>query len=377
MDNAAYLDHNATTPLRDAALKAMAIANAVGGNASSVHRFGRLAHRTLEDAREQVAKLVGAKAEFIVFTSGGTEANNLALLGTFAGIGNRRVLVSAVEHSSVAKVPGVETVPVDGDGVIDLAALDGMLLAADAPSVVSIMLANNETGVIEPVAEAAAIARRHGALVHCDAIQAAGKIPLEWSALGVDLMSISAHKIGGPQGVGALIVGDGVAIVPRTFGGGQEKGRRTGTENLPGIAGFGAAAEEARGSLDDYRALAPLRDAIEERILKISDKTRIFARDRDRLPNTTMIAMPGVDAETQVMAFDLAGVAVSAGSACSSGKAAASSVLKAMGVAEEVALNAVRLSLGWTSTKADAEAFIAAWTKIYAKGRRGAEIPAA
>ena len=377
MDNAVYLDHNATTPLRDVALKAIMDANAGGGNASSVHRFGRLAHRTLEDARERVAALVGAKAEQVVFTSGGTEANNLALLGTLAGIANRRVLVSAVEHSSVAKIPGVETVPVDADGIIDIAALDCMLLAADTPSVVSIMLANNETGVIEPVAEAAAIAHRHGALVHCDAVQAAGKIPLEWSALGVDLMSISAHKIGGPQGVGALIVGDGVEIVPRTFGGGQERGRRTGTENIPGIAGFGAAAEEAKGSLDDYRALAQLRDAIEERILKISDKARIFAHARDRLPNTAMIAMPGVNAEAQVMAFDLAGVAVSAGSACSSGKAAAGSVLKAMGVAEDVASNAVRVSLGWTSTMADAEAFIAAWTKIYAKGQVGAEVPAA
>ncbi len=377
MNNAVYMDHNATTPLRAVALKAIAEANAIGGNASSVHRFGRLAHRIVEDARERVAALVGAKAEAIVFTSGGTEANNLALLATLAGVDNRRVLVSAVEHSSVAKVPGVETVPVDGDGIIDLAALDAMLLADDAPAVVSVMLANNETGVIEPVAEAAAIARRHGALVHCDAVQAAGKIPLEWGALGVDLMSISAHKIGGPQGAGALIIGDGVDIASRTFGGGQEKGRRTGTENLSGIAGFGAAAEEAKGALDDYRALAPLRDAIEERILGISDKTRIFARARNRLPNTTMIAMPGVDAESQVMAFDLAGVAVSAGSACSSGKAAAGSVLKAMGVEEEVTLNAIRVSLGWTSTMADAEVFIAAWTKIYAKGRHGAEIPAA
>ena len=384
MNNAVYLDHYATTPLREAALKAVAKANAGGGNASSVHRFGRLAHRTLEDAREQVAALVGAKAEQVIFTSGGTEANNLALLGTLAGAANRRALVSAVEHSSVAKVPGVETVPVDSDGIVDLAALDGMLLAADAPAVVSLMLANNETGVIEPVAEAAAIAHRHGALVHCDAVQAAGKIPLEWSALGVDLMSVSAHKIGGPQGVGALVIGDGVDIAPRTFGGGQEKGRRTGTENISGIAGFGAAAEEAKssldkGSLDDCRALAPLRDGIEERILKVSDRARIFARNRDRLPNTAMIAMPGVDAEAQVMAFDLAGVAVSAGSACSSGKAAASSVLKAMGVDEKIALNAVRVSLGWTSTRADAEAFVAAWTKIYAKGQgqSGAEIPAA
>jgi len=373
MNSAVYLDHNATTVVRDAASRAMAAVCAQPGNPSSVHRFGRIARRTLEQARETIAALINAKPQEVTFTSGGTEANNLALLG----VGRDRILVSGVEHPSVLKVPNAQPVPVDSDGIIDLAALDSMLLSSNAPAIVSVMLANNETGVIEPVHAAAEIAHRHAALMHCDAVQAAGKTPVDFAALGCDLMSVSAHKIGGPMGVGALIAGDGIEITGRTFGGGQEKGLRTGTENLAGIAGFGSAAEAALAALDDFAGLAQLRDRLEAGVRERSPETVIFGHDVQRLANTAMLTMPGVDAETQVIAFDLAGIAVSAGSACSSGKTKASGVLKAMGVDETHAAHAIRVSLGWTSEQADVDAFLAAWAKIQSKGSADAKAPAA
>lgn len=352
----AYLDHNATTLVRPAALAAMTEALAAVGNPSSVHRFGRLARRRLDEAREQVAALVGAAAEAVLFTSGGTEANALALRGT----GRERVLVSAIEHDSVRRaMASVETIPVDGQGRVDPAVVAAMLEADDRPALVSVMLANNETGVIQPVAEIARIARRYGALVHCDAVQAAGKVPVDMAALGVDLLTLSAHKLGGPQGVGALVAAESVTdLMPLLTGGGQEGRKRAGTENVAGIAGFGAAAAEAAAGL---AGVAALRDELEAEALAIAPGAEVHGAGADRLPNTCCLSLPGLSAEVQVMALDLAGVAVSAGAACSSGKVAASHVLTAMGVAAERTGSAIRVSLGWNTTRDDVAQFVEAW----------------
>ena len=364
MTRTTYLDHNATTPLRPEAAAAMAEAQAMTGNPSSVHRFGRHARRKIEVAREAVAALAGARPEGVIFTSGGTEANNLAL----AGSGRKRILVSAGEHDSVLDaVPGAVRIPLTGEGLVEPAALDARLGESDAPALVSVMLANNETGAIQPVAELARVARAHGALVHCDAVQAGGKLPLDLAALGVDLISLSAHKLGGPQGVGALVLAADLELAPSQRGGGQERGRRAGTENLPGIAGFGAAARAALAGLDKAAALAQPRDELERRLRQLAPEIRIFAAAAPRLANTCCFAAPGLAAETQVVALDLAGVAVSAGSACSSGKVAPSHVLAAMG-AGAAAAAAVRVSLGWTSEAADIEHFLAAWGALYSRG---------
>ncbi|HWG80070.1 MAG TPA: cysteine desulfurase family protein [Stellaceae bacterium] len=366
---AAYLDWNATAPLRPEAAAAMTEALARCGNPSSVHRFGREARRALEAARAQLAALVGAAPAEIVFTSGGTEANHLAL----RGLAGRRVMVSAIEHDSVRHaVPDAAVVPVTPRGIVDLAALDRMLAAEARPALVSLMLANNETGIIQPVAEAARIAHARGALLHCDAVQAAGKLPLDRAALGADLMTLSAHKLGGPPGIGALVVGEGLPLTALLTGGGQERGRRAGTENLPGIAGFGAACAVASDRLDDYRAVAALRDATERRLVAIAPDAVIYGDEVARLPNTLCIAMPGVASATQVLALDLAGVMVSAGAACSSGKVKRSHVLDAMGVLSAEADCAIRISLGWSSTEADIDQLVEAWGALYARTRASA-----
>ena len=356
-----YLDHNASSPLRPAARAAMERLLDTVGNPSSVHGFGRAARRAVEDAREAVAALGGISPAGVVFTGGGSEANNLAL----AGSGRARVLVSAVEHDSVlAAVPGAERVPVDGDGVIDLTALDRLLAADGRPALLSLMLANNETGVIQPVAEAAAIARRHGALVHGDAVQAAGRMDIDMAKLGLHLMSLSAHKLGGPPGAGALLLA-GADVTPVVRGGGQERGRRAGTENAPAIAGFGAAIAAMGDGAAENRRLQGLRDEIEGEVRARVPAVQIFGAAAPRLANTSCLAMPGVGNETQVMALDLAGVAVSAGAACSSGKVGASHVLGAMGIDEATARRAIRVSLGWTSTAADVARFVEAWTALH------------
>ncbi len=362
MTQAIYLDYNATAPLRVEARAAMIDALSVTGNPSSVHGFGRAARRLVETGREAVAALVGVAPAQIVFTSGGTEANAMALRG-LAGSG-RQVLVSAVEHPSVLTATEATQVPALPDGRIDLDALDAALTAS-GPAVVSLMAANNETGVVQPVAEAAAIARRHDALVHCDAVQAAGKIPLDFETLGVDLLSLSAHKIGGPPGIGALVLRDGVVVPPLMLGGGQERSRRGGTENVPGIVGFGAAAAAAKSGLGAFAGLAELRDGLERRIEEICPTVTVFGRQVPRLANTSCMVMPGVPSETQVMGFDLAGIAVSAGSACSSGKVAASPVLAAMGVDDAAASSAMRVSLGWDTGPAEVDAFVKAWSSIF------------
>ncbi len=359
----AYLDYNATAPIRPSAAAAVSEALQLGGNPSSVHAFGRAARARLEDARDSVAALAGARPEHLVFTSGGTEANNLALTWALGG----RVLVSAGEHSSILEAaPQAESVPLKADGQVDLAALEELLAEAPRPSLVSLMLANNETGVIQPLAEAARLARAAGVPVHCDAVQAAGKVALEIADLGVQLLSLSAHKIGGPAGVGALVVAEDLSLEPLLRGGGQERRRRAGTENLPGIAGFAAAAREAAGQLCEFGQLARLRDRIEAEAKAIAPEVRIFGNAAPRLANTSCLAMPGVRAETQVMALDLAGVAVSAGAACSSGKVAPSHVLQAMGVEDALADGAIRVSLGWASVPEDVDRFLAAWAELYA-----------
>ncbi|MFQ5939847.1 MAG: cysteine desulfurase family protein [Alphaproteobacteria bacterium] len=314
MERAVYLDYNATVPMKPAVIAAVVEAMECLGNASSVHRFGRLARRAVEEARERVAALVGARPEQIVFTSSGTEANNLALHG------RERVIVSAIEHDSVlGAAPHAEILPVGADGVVDLEALARLLSRGGKPALVSVLLANNETGVIQPVAEVARLARSHGCLVHCDAVQAAGKIPVDLGSLGVHLVSLSAHKIAGPQGAGALVVADGVEVEPMLRGGGQERGRRAGTEAVAALVGFGVAAELAREGLGDTASLTRLRDDLERRVLGLAPGVKIFGAEAPRVANTSCFTMPGVASETQVMALDLAGVAVSAGAACSSG----------------------------------------------------------
>ncbi|MSO85464.1 MAG: cysteine desulfurase [Rhodospirillales bacterium] len=371
---ATYLDHNATTPIRPEAGRAMAVALARTGNPSSVHRFGRAGRRAVEDAREQIAALVGARPEQTVFTSGGTEANAMALRGA----GRARILVSAVEHASVlAARPDAERVPVNPDGVIELDVLEAMLSADSRPALVSIMLANNETGAIQPVARAAEIARRHGALVHCDAIQAAGKVSVDMAGLGAHLLTLSAHKLGGPMGAGALVVEDSVALEALQKGGGQERGLRAGTENVSGIAGFGAAAEAAAAEIEQFGRLAAWRDDLEARARAAVPTAQILAAGALRLPNTSCLALPGVAAETQVIALDLAGVAIGAGSACSSGKVGPSHVLAAMGVGQDIAAAAIRVSFGWSSAAADVERFLEAWTALAARTASRTQVSAA
>ena len=364
-----YLDHNATTPVRPEAAEAVAAALTVTGNPSSVHGAGRRARALVEDAREQVAALVGARAEDVIFTSGGTEANNLALINVAEG----PIFASAVEHVSVLDGADIVTrIPVDDDGIVDLGALDRLLKDAlmkvgAGRALVSVMLANNETGVIQPVRKVAELAAEHDAVFHCDAVQAAGKQDIDFPSLGVHMMTLSAHKIGGPPGVGALIVAPGHQATAAIRGGGQERSRRGGTENISGIAGFGRAAEAATADIEHLRGLASLRDRMEDEIAAAVPGVRIFARGRDRLPTTSCLTMPGVSSETQVMAFDLDGIAVSAGAACSSGKVSPSHVLAAMGADEDEIKSAIRVSLGWTTTAEDIEKFTAAWTRLHAR----------
>jgi len=361
MSGRVYLDYNASAPLRPAVKAAVAEALDLVGNPSSVHGHGRAVRRALEEARARVAALGGAAPTRVVFTAGGTEANNLALRG-FPG---RRLIVSAVEHDSVlAAAPDAARIPVDDHGVADLDALDRLLAAGEGPALVSLMLVNNETGVVQPVAEAARLAHAHGALIHCDAVQGAGRLPLDLGALGVDLLTLSAHKIGGPAGIGALLLAEGVEPEPLLRGGGQERRRRAGTENLLGIVGFGAAAALAVEDLAGTGDLAALRDELERRALAAVPQARVMGAGAARVGTVSCLALPGLSGETQVMALDLAGVAVSAGAACSSGKVKASHVLTAMGAGEALAGSAVRVSLGWGSTAADVERFVAAWTAM-------------
>jgi cysteine desulfurase len=372
MSDRIYLDWNATTPLRHEAREAMTAALDLCGNPSSVHAEGRQARRLVEDARAIVAGAVGALPRNVVFTSGGTEANALALrsgLKRGAGLPVERLVVSAIEHASVlagGRFPAqaIETVSVTPSGLLDLKRL-GAALEGKPPALVSVMLANNETGAVQPVAAAADIVHAAGGLLHVDAIQAFGKISFDMNMLKADLVTLSAHKIGGPKGVGALVLADGlIGLEPLLHGGGQELGRRAGTENVVGIAGFGAATKAALDALEgDAIRFRGLQKRLESGLGR-TPGALVFSDDAPRLPNTTLFTVPGLRAETAVIGFDLAGIAVSSGSACSSGKVQPSHVLEAMGFGRQIAQGAVRLSLGWSTSDADIDRCLEAWRKL-------------
>jgi cysteine desulfurase len=374
-----YLDFNATAPLLPQARAAVMAALDVCGNPSSVHAEGRAARRIVELAREQVAALVCGEARNVVFTSGGTEANMLALS---PAVGDR-LLISAIEHPSVLAggryaPESVERIPVNADGIVDLTALRSALAKGGRP-LVSLMLANNETGVVQPVSEAARLVHEAGGLLHVDAVQAAGRISCDIKALGADFMTISGHKIGAPKGVGALIKrSESLHLDPLIKGGGQERGARAGTENVAAIAGMGAAvsdcvttasAQSPTASSSDpaasgYVRQTALRAALESGLKTVTPAVVVFGADSPRLPNTTLFSVPGLKAETAVIAFDLEGVAVSSGAACSSGKVQPSHVLAAMGIPLDLARGAVRVSLGPTTTESEINHFLEAWNRV-------------
>jgi cysteine desulfurase len=372
MPDRVYLDWNATAPLRPEAKQAMAVAWDISGNPSSVHAEGRQARGLVEQARSTIAGAVGAPSRSVVFTSGGTEANALALtpgLRRGSGFPVKRLLVSAIEHVSVlagGRFPTevIGSIGVTSAGLVDLDRLRAML-EGGPPALVSVMLANNETGAVQPVAEAAEIVHSAGGLLHVDAIQAFGKISCNINAMNADLVTLSAHKIGGPKGVGALVLAEGLlGPEPLLRGGGQELGRRAGTENVADIAGFGAAAKAAMPELDrDAIRLRNLQSRLENGLRQTPDVI-VFADAVARLPNTTLFTVPGLKAETAVIGFDLAGIAASSGSACSSGKVQPSRVLEAMGFGPELAEGAVRLSLGWSTSDADVDRCLQAWRKL-------------
>jgi cysteine desulfurase len=371
----AYLDYNATAPLRPEAKTAMLSALDAPGNALSVHGAGRGARALVEHARRQIATAVGSGADDVIFTSGGTEANTLAIRGALqaasaAGERITRLIISAIEHDSVRataaaceeEIPGVRVIiaPVTASGTLDLDTFTRLLNEGKGRALVSIMAANNETGALQPVAEAAARAKAHKALVHCDAVQALGKVDVDIKGLGVDYLSLSAHKVGGPQGVGALIVRPGAPLASQLLGGGQEFGRRAGTHNVAGIAAFGAAVDAATRNLPNANA----RTALERKLKAALPDAVIFAEDVERLPNTICIAASAVPSENMVIALDLDGFAVSAGAACSSGKVTQSHVLTAMGVEPNLAASAIRVSFGWATQEQELSAFADAWARI-------------
>jgi cysteine desulfurase len=368
-----YLDWNATAPLCPEARQAMAAAWDLLGNPSSVHAEGRQARRLVEDARAAVAAAVGGQPSNVVFTSGGTEANALALtpgLRRDSGQALTRLFISAIEHPSVLCggrfAPETATrIGVTSSGLVDLGHLE-RALASREPALVSIMAANNETGALQPLREAAEIVHKAGGLLHVDAIQAFGKIEFNTGDIGADLVTLSAHKIGGPKGIGALVLADGVyGLDPLLRGGGQERGHRAGTENVAGVAGFGAAVKAALDRLQDNTIgrLEQLRGQLEDGLRRIPE-VAIFSECVPRLPNTTLFTVPGLRAETAVIGFDLAGVAVSSGSACSSGKVQPSHVLEAMGFSRSQAQGAVRISLGWSTSESDIDYCLQAWRKL-------------
>jgi len=357
-----YLDHNATTPLRPQARAAMLAALDAGGNPSSIYAEGRTARALVENSRKTLADQLGVIPAMVIFTGVGTEANNFAIKGAKV----ERIVISATEHSCVleaAMATGkpVEVVPVTKDGIIDLQALEKILATGKGKALVCLMFANNETGAIQPVREAAAIAHQHDALIHTDAVQALGKIPVNFGLLGVDMMTLSAHKVGGPQGTGALVLRDGIVLEKFIHGGGQELGRRGGTENVAGIAGFAAATQAA---CEEPNKTKTLRDLFESKLQEVSPEIKIFSSAVERLPNTSFIALEGLKAQTTLINLDLEGIAVSTGSACSSGKVTGSRVLAEMGVSDALRACALRISFGWNSSEEDIEKFIEIWRQL-------------
>lgn len=354
-----YLDHNATTPLRRCAKDGVIAAMDNVGNPSSIHSHGRAARKLIETARKQIAETLDVSNGQVYFNSGATEGNNTILKG-FTG---KRILTSSIEHPSVLNAgPTVESIPVTKDGAVDLAALETLLSQAPT-ALISVMLVNNETGVIQPVAEIARLAKAAGALVHCDAVQAYGRIPFIRENLGVDFLTISSHKIGGPMGVGALITGPNLTPPKLLEGGGQERRARAGTENVAGISGFGFAAAEACATYHDFASLANLRDRIETE-LATCPQVILYGTNSPRVANTISCTIDGVSSDTLLMAFDIEGVSISSGSACSSGTVKFSHVLKAMGIEEKQNRAALRISLGHTTTEKEIEHFIGVWNKL-------------
>lgn len=369
-----YLDHNATSPLRPQAREMMARAYDSGGNPSSVHGPGRAARAIVETARASLARHFVTRAEDVVFTSGGTEANNLVIASAKAA-GAKRLIISAIEHDAVrdaALASGleVEILPVTADGVADLGWLESRLSGwnreADGVPFVALMAANNETGVIQPVEAAGRLVREAEGLFHIDAVQMAGKLAFDFAGSLAHYAALSAHKAGGPQGVGALLLACDAPLNRQMHGGGQETGRRSGTENVAGIAGFAAAL--AAVEADEATRMAALRDALQLKLESV-EGVRIWGAGADRLPNTLCLSAAGWLSEIQVIAMDLAGFAISAGSACSSGKVKKSRVLEAMGASADEAASAIRISLGWTSTQDDVDRFADAWMREYARIR--------
>lgn len=370
-----YFDHNATSPLRPVAREAL-IAALDAGNASSIHAEGRAARAKVESARSLLASAFGVKPELVVFTSGATEAANM-VLSALAGMTCDRLLIGAGEHPCVFAghnfpETAVARVALDGDGRLDLADLREKLQAPGTP-MLALQAANNETGVIQPVAEAAALVHQAGEIVVCDAVQALGRIACDFAATGADVLFVSSHKIGGPKGVGAAMFSRRAVMPARAFvrGGGQERGFRGGTENVAAIAGFAAAFAEVLAQREQEMArLGALRDRIEADIKAFAPETIVFGAGAPRLENTLAFALPGLSAETLVVALDVEGVAISSGSACSSGKVSASAVLAAMGVAPEIARCALRISLGWPNKEQEGIAFPDILSRVRQRMRR-------
>lgn len=369
-----YLDHNATAPVRPEVIDIVARTMALDGNASSVHEEGRRAHKIVEDAREDVRALVNAPAGGVVFTSGGTESIHYILHGAVAAQALEKIFVAAIEHPATlanAETTGVavEMAPVTTDGVIDLEQMRGQLQShresGGGAFLVCLMMANNETGVIQPIRDAADMVHEYDGLLFSDAAQAVGKIPVNFAMSGADMMAFTGHKFGGPLGVGAVIAGPDLALAPVLRGGGQEMNRRASTSNTPGVAGLGKACALAKETIARSEAIARLRDRMQAAAEDAG--ARIWGANAERLPGTLCLSAPGFSGSTQLMTMDLAGLAVSAGSACSSGKSKPSHVLAAMGASEEEATSAIRVSLGWNSTQEDADAFIREWPAAYAR----------
>ena len=372
-----YLDHNATSPIRPEAEAAMRDALTAGGNPSSVHAPGRAARARVERARADVARFVNARSEDVIFTAGGTEADNLAVHSAKAA-GASRIVLSAIEHEAVAEAAaasGLEVVvwPVTAAGTVDLNWLEGHLNnqgeGTGATTLFALMAANNETGVIQPVAEAGRMIGEAGDLFLVDAVQMLGKAGFDFAASGAHYAALSAHKVGGPPGAGALVVSPGAPVTRLIHGGGQEKNRRSGTENVPAIAGFAAALAAAAADDDLFARQRALRDRMEARIRAAAPDIAIWGANAERLPNTACLSAPGWPSEVQVIAMDLNGFAVSAGAACSSGKVRRSRALEAMGADAEHAETALRVSVGWTTTQDQADAFADAWLNEYERAR--------
>lgn len=368
MKSPIYLDYNATSPLLPQVRERMEAVAALPLNPSSVHSYGRMAKKLLEDSRKILADYLSVWPDEVLFTASATEANNTAL----QAFPQLTLAVAATEHSSILSAakerPDSIILPVDENGLLKLDALESTLQQYGANLLVSVMLANNETGVIQPIAEIAKRVKAAGALMHCDAVQGFGKLPLDFNLLGVDMLTLAAHKVGGPVGVGVLVIRSGLTIHPLLIGGGQEKRRRAGTENIPAIVGMAKLVS----NLPSLHPLQEWRHKIETQIFSFSSETKIFGAAVDRIPNTICLTMPHISSETQLMNFDLAGICVSAGSACSSGRIESSHVLKAMGVSEAEASTAIRISMGWGTTETEINQFIEEWRKLWEKLRHKA-----